>query len=221
MSLQTEAEENLRVIRSLMEKATVYRAISAPSALVGGLLAALAGGALVWPLQAAAESAPVFFAVWLGVLVVSASANAWFLRLDAARRGDQFISPGMKMALTALAPAYITAAFATGLAALCLDRYLIAGLYLMLPGIWCVLHGLGLLATGHFAPRSIGRLGWCFLAAGLAITGTCLANPRGFFVAGDPHRAANAVMAVTFGGFHIIYAALTWPRKTAASVNAS
>jgi hypothetical protein len=42
----TEAEEHLRVIRSLMEKATIYRAISAPTAFVGGLASLLFGGSL-------------------------------------------------------------------------------------------------------------------------------------------------------------------------------
>ena len=35
----TEAEEHLRVIRTLMERATVYRAISAPTAFFGGSIA--------------------------------------------------------------------------------------------------------------------------------------------------------------------------------------
>lgn len=221
MSLQTEAEENLRVIRSLMEKATIYRAISAPSALVGGVLAVIAGALLVGPLRDAAGHPPVFFATWLGALAVAAVMNAFFLRRDAARRGDPFVSAGMRMALTALAPTHVTAAVATVIAALCANGFLIAGLYLILPGIWCVLHGLGLLATGHFAPRSIVRLGWCFLAVGLGITGCILANPRGLFFAGDPSRTANAVMAITFGGFHIIYAALTWPRGAARTGGAS
>ena len=38
---RSKAEEDLRVIRSLMERATVYRAISAPAALVAGLLSIL------------------------------------------------------------------------------------------------------------------------------------------------------------------------------------
>ncbi len=37
MATHSEAEEHLRVIRSLMERGTIYRAISAPVALAGGL----------------------------------------------------------------------------------------------------------------------------------------------------------------------------------------
>ncbi len=39
MQTATEAEEHLRVIRSLMEKATIYRAVSAPTALAAGMAA--------------------------------------------------------------------------------------------------------------------------------------------------------------------------------------
>ena len=46
MNERLAAEEHLRVIRSLMERATVYRAISAPTALVGGFR---------WPLQRVAS----------------------------------------------------------------------------------------------------------------------------------------------------------------------
>ena len=38
MNEQSRAEEDLRVIRTLMERAATYRAISAPTALVGGIL---------------------------------------------------------------------------------------------------------------------------------------------------------------------------------------
>ena len=46
MDPRPKAEEDLRVIRSLMERATVYRAISAPTALVAGLLSIFAAVAI-------------------------------------------------------------------------------------------------------------------------------------------------------------------------------
>ena len=39
MDERHRAEEHLRVIRTLMERATIYRAISASTALIGGLIA--------------------------------------------------------------------------------------------------------------------------------------------------------------------------------------
>jgi hypothetical protein len=71
-----------------------------------------------------------------------------------------------------------------------------------------------LLATQHFAPRSIALLGWAFLAAGLF----------SIIAFSYPHQAdtltllrtGNLAMGATFGLFHLIYAFCTWPRKASA-----
>ena len=100
MPTREEAEEHLRVIRSLMERSTIYRAISAPVALIGGL-SSLAGCALIiskFPPAQAGDSVvavcPFFLPLWLAVLAITAFANAYFLWHDARRRGDVFLSPG-------------------------------------------------------------------------------------------------------------------------------
>ncbi len=205
-----EAEENLRVIRSLMEKATIYRAISAPTALVGGLAASVAGVALAMTATHTTERAPIFFGVWTVVVAVTAASNAFFIHRDARRRGEPFISPGMKMALSALLPAHLTAAVVTLVTFALRYTLYLAGLSLLLPYAWCILYGMGLLAMNHFAPRSIGRLGWAFLIAGLLLTANAFLGIRGIF--GEGERLADLVMLSTFGLFHLIYAACTWPR---------
>ena len=212
-----DAEENLRVIRSLMEKATIYRAISAPTALVGGLLATTAGALMFWPFRQAASDHRVFFAVWMVVLGITGVANVYFVRKDAKRRGERFISPGMKMALLALFPSHLTAAFATIIAFGLAEgkfTWVEAWMYRVLPGIWCILYGFGMLATAHFAPRSIWKLGWCFLLFGLLfLTWTLLSQP--LFFGAEGGRNAHGLMGLTFGLFHVIYATCTWPRAKA------
>ncbi len=205
-----EAEENLRVIRSLMEKATIYRAISAPTALVGGLAASSVGLALAWTADAHKERTLIFFGAWMLVLAITAAGNAFFIRRDARRRGEQFISPGMKMALWPLLPSHLTAAVVTTVAFALRYTLYAAGFCLLLPYAWCILYGLGLLAMNHFAPRSIGRLGWAFLLAGLLTSANAFLGIREIFGGGE--RLANSVMAATFGLFHLIYAGCTWPR---------
>ena len=203
-----EAEEHLRVIRSLMEKATVYRAISAPTALIAGLLAL---GAAYWGyIQDPAysdvptvndkfQSALGFLPIWCSVLLVVGVANGWFLFRDARRRKEKFVSNGMKMAVIALIPSYLTAGVVSVVA---------NSMPATLTVIWTVFHGIGLLATGHFSPRSIQVLGWGFLLAGLSIIILAICGES---LVPSPHL----LMAVTFGGFHLIYAACTWPRKSA------
>ena len=68
---RAKAERDLHVIRSLMERATVYRAISAPAALVAGFLS-IFGTAAIYLNNQASSDRPVqgraFAAIWLAVL---------------------------------------------------------------------------------------------------------------------------------------------------------
>ena len=206
MPNRSDAEEHLRIIRSLMEKATIYRAISAPTALVGGLVSIIAACALSTALPAGAEFVPrlrlVFLGGWLAVLAITAAANTWFLWRDACRRGDRFLSAGMRAAVRAFSPSYLAAAFLTALLATSSPE--------ILPPVWMLFYGLGLLATQHFAPRSIALLGWAFFAAGPLLI---MADMAKVFESLGVIRHANLAMGATFGLFHLIYAACTWLRR--------
>lgn len=72
------AEDHLRVIRELMERATIYRTISAPAALFCGFLALfVAFAALIrGPLQPILRHS--FVQVWIIVFLLSAAANTLF-----------------------------------------------------------------------------------------------------------------------------------------------
>jgi hypothetical protein len=85
MTEREQAADHLRVIRSLMERATVYRTISWPTALFGGTLvlvlavllffrerAAIRGGRL----EVEYMSEEAWVACWMVALVVTAAFNA-------------------------------------------------------------------------------------------------------------------------------------------------
>src|SRR5271163_2820557 len=152
MTDSDSASQQLRVIRSLMERATIYRSISAPTALVGGLLS-LGGFATAYYAKHDRQhplSPTEFLIVWLVILALTCLANVIFLSRGAARRSEYFFSPGMRCALTSLAPAFFSAAVLTPL------------MYhhpVHLALLWITLYGIGLLATQHFAPRSLVLLG--------------------------------------------------------------
>src|ERR1700742_90223 len=104
MATSNPAEEHLRVIRSLMEKATIYRAISVPTALVGGCAGILASAFFhfLWrPGENRAAGSHLFLGCWLTALVIAGVGNIHFLRADAHRRGEKFVSAGMRAALWA------------------------------------------------------------------------------------------------------------------------
>jgi len=214
MQPTTEAEEHLRVIRSLMERATIYRAISAPSALVGGMLAIVTASlAIAFPSGYLGVPFPRanFALVWLVVLIFATAANFYFLRRDATRRSERFVSPGMRLALASVMPSFLAAGVFTVIFGL-LEQNVI------LVCLWLIFYGVGLLATTHFAPRSIRHLGWAFLLAGLvALLGSFLWEAPDMF---GSWKAANVMMAITFGGFHLIYATCTWPHRAPVSATA-
>lgn len=208
MPTRSEAEENLRVIRSLMEKATVYRAISAPGALIGGLLSLIVSASGAFCSKGSPGDKAFFITIWLLTLAFTAAANTFLLWSDAKRRGDRFISPGMKMVLGAMAPAML----AGGLSIFIQTE---SGLP-PLASLWALCYGISLLAAAPFAPGSIRWLGRCFFTTAAVLLAGC-ALFHGDWKSTDGMFPANLIMGFTFGLFHLIYAACTWPRKAGST----
>jgi hypothetical protein len=203
MTDSDSASRQLRVIRSLMERATIYRSISAPTALVGGLLS-LGGFAAAYYAKHPRHhplSPTEFLMVWVVILALTCFTNVIFLSRGSARRGESFFSSGMKCALASVAPAFIAAAVLTPL----MVRHPV---HLAL--VWITLYGIGLLATQHFAPRSLVVLGMTFFVTGCGL----LVAWKHLFMP-NPHVEPSAlvvsgIMAATFGGYHLAYAAAVW-----------
>ena len=204
---RSKAEADLRVIRSLMERAAVYRAISAPAALVAGFLSIFAAAAIYLNDQTSI-SRPVqgraFAAIWLIVLILAVAANAFFIWREANKDGRPFISSGMKLSVRAIAPNLLIPAAVT-------IWFLVAGYNgaaeQEVVVVWIAFYGLALLSTALFAPRSLVCLGWAFLLTALALP--ALKNALGELPANLP----NIAMGITFGLYHLIYAVCAWPRK--------
>jgi len=208
---RSRAEEDLHVIRSLMERATIYRAISAPTALVAGVLSLLSTGIVYLnndvKLVFGRPVGPREFAlIWIDVLILVLAANTFFVWRQARSSGRPFISPGMKLALRAIAPTLLVPmAFTIWF----FKRGYLGGQELELVVVWVVFYGLALLSTALFAPRSLTLLGWAFLLTGIAIP--VLINLLDE-LAGD---VPTVVMGLAFGLYHLVYAASTWPRGAA------
>lgn len=217
-----DAQAHLRAIRQLMERATYYRAISAPTALFGGLLSIgtavgqLMAGHAPRAFAAGRADAAGFILAWGIVFVLAATANTIFIWRGARHRGEPLVSPSMRLALAAIAPALLAGATVGWTLALC------SGLPLLPALFWVIFYGLGLLATLPFAPRSLVALGWAFLLTGLAALMYLLY--QGLLPSFDlptPTAAyAPALMGLTFGGYHVIYALCVWPRRAPTTLDA-
>lgn len=206
MDERSRAAEDLRVIRSLMERATIYRAISAPTALVGGLLAVATSAALCFflrdrPVETSERDCQLFAATWLVVLFLVLAVNAFFVRREAHRQGRPFISPGAKLAIRAVIPCLIIPAIAT----VWFFRNADPIDEIVIVCVWTAFYGLALLATALFAPLALTLLGWAFLLSSLVIAWW----PKSFTF--DPHNYfPSLAMGATFGLFHLIYAVCIW-----------
>ena len=206
MSNRSEAEEHLRVIRSLMEKATIYRTISAEAAAIGGSVAIVILFLTLGPLQI--KNSLPFLGVWIGALIFTGIANLWLLYRAALRRREAFVSPGMKLALKAMLPGLLA-----GGACILVES---DGGDPLTASLWVLCYGVSLLASCHFAPKSIYWLGRAFFLTGLLLiaSGALLFD---WWRGTNQPAIAHGIMAATFGLFHLIYAACTWPRKKAAT----
>lgn len=199
MDQQQNAEEHLRVIRNLMERATTYRAISAPTALVGGLLA------LVVSVFADEGNAARFVLSWLFVLLVTLGANTWFIWRKATREDGTIFSAGLRLAIWSALPVVLLASVLTAVIWYGDGAQPIS---VLIATFWVLFYALALLSTATFAPGSLILLGWCFLVTGVFALLVA-------FGAWKPslNRPAELMMGLTFGVYHLIYAACTWPRK--------
>lgn len=196
----TVAEAHLKVIRSLMERATVYRAISSATAAVGGL-ASLAAAAYL--LTRSIPDPREFLVVWIAVLLVTCAANAYFITLGAEKRREPVFSRGMKTTLIGAVPCLASGGLLTAV------LFKTCGVA-WCSAFWMLFYGLALLSSFHFAPRSVFWLGVSFLVAGWIVLLLLFWN----VIQGDfPSFAGSKLMAASFGLFHLIYAAATWPRK--------
>ena len=197
------ASSQLRVIRSLMERATIYRSLSAPTAFAGGLLS-LGGLGLAYledGVNAGHQLSDAgFLAIWLTILVLTSLTNAYFLWQEARRRGQPLFSAGMKCALRSVLPPFLCAGFFT----------ILCQIPTLLAPAWVLFYGLGLLAMQHFAPRSIVVLGWMFVVAAGIGPSWAFWIPAAWPEGMDRGVMASWMMALTFGLFHIVYAVAVW-----------
>jgi hypothetical protein len=194
MTTQEEAAEQLRVIRAVMERATIFRALSGETALIGGAAALAAAwlseGKHVWA-----------WAVWwlVGLVLVLAFNVFQIFRIKQVHKRP-FWSQGLRVALRGVMPSLIAGGF-LGLIFVRVDQDRAAAC------MWILHYGLALLAIREFAPKSMVWLGWAFVIFGVAsLAGiTSVVDHLEIWL---KDLNGSRLMAIAFGGFHLIYGGL-------------
>ena len=181
--LQARAMDNLQFIRETMAAAATFTAVSGwgmmligVSALIATLAAAMAGSDARW----------VF--IWMCEAVVSVGISMYTMILKAHANGLPLWSEPARKIVFSFAPPMAVGALLT---LVCYEN----GLLRLLPGVWMLLYGVGVVAAGTFSVRIVPVMGVAFMAIG---TVALFAPPSW----------TAACMAVGFGALHLFFGAL-------------
>jgi hypothetical protein len=180
VELQARAMDNLRFIRETMERAGAFTAVPGWGGFAMGISALLATA-----VASRQTSIEAWLLVWLieGVFAIAFGGVA-MKRKAASVEVELFSTPARKFALS-FAPPLLVGALLT----LVLYR---AGLTSIIPGMWLVLYGTGVVTGGAFSVPIVPVMGICFMFIG-AVALFCPLSWSGYFLAGG------------FGGLHIVF----------------
>ena len=178
-ALHDRAMDNLRFIRETMERSSSFTATPGWGQVAMGLTA-LAAAAIA----ARQTSHNTWLLVWIVEAALAIAIAVATMYRKARRAGLPLTSgPGRKVALTFL-PSVLAAMILTA----ALYRL---GLARLLPGVWALCYGAGILSGGAFSIPLLPAMGLCFLTSG----SVALFVPA----------LGDFLMAVSFGGFHILF----------------
>jgi hypothetical protein len=171
-----------------MERAASFTAVSGWGTVVIGIsalvTAPLAAG--IGSISSAnAFETRIWISAWIGQALVALAVSVWTEARKARAAGLPLLSePGRKFALSFLPPVAAGAVLTAGLYK--------AGLVEVIPGIWFLTYGAGVVTAGTFSVRIVPVMGFCFMIAGTAL----LFAPAGL---------TDWFMAAGFGGLHIVF----------------
>jgi predicted membrane channel-forming protein YqfA (hemolysin III family) len=183
--------DNLRYIRETMERSASFTHVSgAGGVAMGGI--ALAAAAMATTAASPAE----WVTIWLVAAGVALGVSVLFMaRKSRADGGTLLTGPGRKFAWSVSPPLAAGAVLTVALVR--------AGDIDMLPGMWLLLYGAGVVAGGSHSVRSIPVMGAGFMVVGFA----ALLAPSGWDTGWG-----NVWMAVGFGLLHVAFGAIIWKK---------
>jgi hypothetical protein len=177
--LPQRALDDLRYIRETMERSSPFTAISGLGQVVVGATA-IATAAVA----ARQSSAGKWLEVWLAEAALALTIALIAMARKARRAGLPLTSgPGRKFALGFLPCVVVAIPLTIAFARL--------GLTPLLPGLWLLLYGAGVITGGAFSIPLLPAMGTSFLVVGTIAL---------FF----PARG-DAFMALCYGGLHILF----------------
>ncbi len=179
-SLHGRAMDNLRYIRETMERASSFTAVPGWGGVIIGVTA-LAAAAAATMIKDEHE----WMMVWAAELPLALAIGGLMMKRKARAAKLKLLSgPGRKFTLSLAPPLLAGAVLSIALAR--------AEAYGALPGVWLLLYGTGVVTGGAFSVKVVPVMGMGFMLVGVV---ALLA----------PIAWCNFLMAVGFGGLHIVF----------------
>jgi len=175
--------DDLSFIRRTMERATAFTAVPGWGGAMMGVVALIAA------IVAARAASPLAWVIsWLAAAAVALLIGGWAMAVKARRAGTPLLTwSGRRFVLSFLPPLAVGVVLTIELVRD--DRMH------LLPGVWLLLYGSGVVTGGAFSVRAVPVMGICFMLLGVvALFG--------------PAPWGNPLMAAGFGGLHIVFGLL-------------
>ena len=172
--------DNLRFIRETMESSGSFTSVPGWGGIGMGLTALVAS-----LLAARPAFSDRWLAIWIAAAVLAMAIGGGAMLLKARSRGERLSRGVGQRFLFSLIPSTVAAvALTLALANL--------GVTQPIAGVWLLLYGVGVITGGTFSVRPVPIMGLAFAILGLV----ALAAPESW---------ANGLLALGFGGFHILF----------------
>ena len=178
---------HLRYIRDTIEAAHEFTSVPGKGCVAMG-----ATGFLAAALTSTSSLAPYWIWIWPGAAIIATVLAAIFLASKAKRQGLSLWRGVARRFFLTLIPALLAGAVLT------VGLYR-AGALELIAGVWLLLYGASLAASAVFSIRAVMVAGFSFMLLGtLALIG--------------PASWSTALLAVGFGGIHVVLGTVIWRR---------
>jgi hypothetical protein len=179
-ALHARASDDLRFIRATMERAAAFTAVPGWGGVLIGMIALF-----TTPAAAGAQTRNGWLLTWICAALLAALVGATDMANKLRAGGSSLLrGPASRFAAALSPPIAAGACLTLGLAR--------AGLFDLLPGVWLLCYGAGVVSAGALSILSVRVMGVCFMLFGAA----ALLSPAAW---------GNTWMAAGFGGLHVLF----------------